>query len=161
MCPLPSLGGAKHHPPVQPWSFSCLMAGHGGHLCPSHLVAPDILKGSLVWVILLWDRGHSSCWHMVVTLYPAGWTQLCYLLVHVCKSDVGAASFHGCLGEETSHGSLGEAVPWTALPRGDSPTVSPVEQAADGDKSCWRFPVLCSLQDQCCLCEALGSPGCC
>lgn len=34
------------HPAVQPWSVPCLGAGPGGHLCPNHLVAPDIFKES-------------------------------------------------------------------------------------------------------------------
>lgn len=54
--PLPCGGGVKHHPcTILLWSFPCLMAGRGGHLCPSHLVAPDILKkGSLVWIVEPW-----------------------------------------------------------------------------------------------------------
>lgn len=55
-CLLPLVGGAKHCPcTILLLSFPCLMAGRGGHLCPSHLVAPDNLKnGSPIWTVEPW-----------------------------------------------------------------------------------------------------------
>lgn len=47
LCPVP-VGQTPSlcHPAVQPCSVPCLGAGPGGHLCPNHLVAPDIFKES-------------------------------------------------------------------------------------------------------------------
>lgn len=78
-CLLPCVGGTKQHPfTVLLWSFPCLRAGHRGHLCPSHLVAPDIFKkGSPTWIVEPWDslalRPPLLLAHGGV-LFPAGGT---------------------------------------------------------------------------------------
>jgi len=102
---------ALHHPTALPWYFPSLMAGHGGHLCPSYLVMPGIHKeGSPVWIAEPWDSlALRTPWLLV--LFPAGWTQRCQTLIHAWKrSDVGAAPSHSCRGEEMLF--PGQPFPW-------------------------------------------------
>lgn len=95
-----------HRPAVQLWSFLCLMAGYGGHLCPGHLVAPDVLKkGSQILVVEPWDSLPLRTPQLLARgggPLTRGWTWWWEDLVCAWKqSDTGAAPSHGCLGEET------------------------------------------------------------
>lgn len=134
-----------HRPAVQLWSFSTASHQAGGHLCPSHLVAPDTLKkGSLIWMVEPWDSltlrtppvAGTWWWPSSQQDGPSGGKSLS--MTQGLLLPMAAWERKGCSLDSPSLGWLTGAV-------------TRQRRAADGDKPAGGPPALSSLWDQRCL----------